>query len=65
MSKAKPPTTHEERQAIRARQQMLGRALQKAYEKVLEEPIPADFMQLLEQIDEKGKEESKSSGESE
>jgi len=61
LSKAKPPATNEERQAIRARQEMLGRALQKAYEKVLEEPIPTDFLDLLEQIDAKAREDNGSS----
>jgi len=56
LSKAKPPTTNEERQAIRARQELLGRALQKAYEEVLEEPVPADFLELLEQIEAKAQE---------
>jgi hypothetical protein len=42
------------------RQEMLGRALQKMYEGVLNEPVPDDLLELLDKIEEKSKEDEKS-----
>jgi hypothetical protein len=41
----------EKARAIRARQRAIGRELRRMYDDVAQEPVPDDFMDLLQQID--------------
>lgn len=41
----------DDKRAMRARQQAIGRELRRYYDSVAEEPIPEDFLELLQQID--------------
>src|SRR5665213_2810616 len=43
---------NEKARAIRARQRAIGRELRRMYDDVAQEPVPDDFMDLLQQIDE-------------
>lgn len=38
--------------AVRARQRAIGRELRRLFDGVVSEPVPADFLDLLQQIDE-------------
>jgi hypothetical protein len=42
---------NEKARAIRARQRAIGRELRRMYDDVAQEPVPDDFMDLLQQID--------------
>jgi hypothetical protein len=44
----------EKARAIRARQRVIGRELRRMYDGVAQEPVPDDFLKLLEEIDAKG-----------
>jgi hypothetical protein len=39
--------------ATRRRQRKLGRALRRLYDDALEEPVPADFLDILERINQR------------
>ena len=41
----------EKARAIRARQRAIGRELRRMYDDVAQEPVPDDFLDLLQQID--------------
>ena len=41
----------EEVAAIRARQRAIGRELRRMYDDVVQEPVPEDFLELLQKID--------------
>ncbi|MBS0472998.1 MAG: hypothetical protein JSR60_18150 [Proteobacteria bacterium] len=43
----------EKARAIRARQRVIGRELRRMYDGVAQEPVPDDFLKLLEEIDAK------------
>jgi hypothetical protein len=43
----------ERARAIKARQRAIGRELRRAYEDVAQEPVPAEFMDLLRQMDDR------------
>jgi len=49
------PSKDEERKLVRKRQEVIGHALQKLYDSVLDEPIPSDLLDLMSKIDEKAK----------
>jgi len=38
---------------IRARQRAIGRELRRIYDNVVEEPVPDDFLKLLQKLDER------------
>jgi hypothetical protein len=42
---------NEKARAIRARQRAIGRELRRMYDDVAQEPVPDDFMDLLQKID--------------
>jgi hypothetical protein len=42
---------NEKARAIRARQRAIGRELRRMYDDVAQEPVPDDFLDLLQQID--------------
>jgi len=42
---------NEKSRAIRARQRAIGRELRRMYDDVAQEPIPEDFLELLQTID--------------
>jgi hypothetical protein len=42
---------NEKSRAIRARQRAIGRELRRMYDDVAQEPIPEDFLELLQKID--------------
>ena len=44
----------EKARAIRARQRVLGRELRRMYDNVAQEPIPDEFLDLLQRIDSNG-----------
>jgi hypothetical protein len=41
----------ERARAIRARQRALGRELRRLYDNVVQEPVPGEFLELLQKID--------------
>jgi anti-sigma factor NepR-like protein len=43
----------ERARAIRARQRAIGRELRRIYDDVAQEPVPGDFLDLLQEIDHK------------
>lgn len=45
----------ERARAIRARQRAIGRELRRIYDDVAQEPVPGDFLDLLQKIDAKPK----------
>jgi hypothetical protein len=42
---------NEKSRAIRARQRAIGRELRRMYDDVAQEPVPEDFLELLQKID--------------
>ncbi len=42
--------------AVRARQQVLGRELRRIYDRVVQEPVPDEFLELLKKMDEQDEE---------
>ncbi|HEX3666676.1 MAG TPA: NepR family anti-sigma factor [Rhizomicrobium sp.] len=44
---------------VRARQRAIGRELRRMYDNVAKEPVPDDFLDLLQKIDDKGNEGGK------
>ncbi len=42
---------NEKARAIRARQRAIGRELRRMYDDVAQEPVPEDFLDLLQKID--------------
>jgi hypothetical protein len=42
---------NEKARAIRARQRAIGRELRRMYDDVAQEPVPDEFLDLLQQID--------------
>ena len=42
---------NEKARAIRARQRAIGRELRRMYDDVAQEPVPDDFLDLLQKID--------------
>ncbi|HSZ11555.1 MAG TPA: NepR family anti-sigma factor [Rhizomicrobium sp.] len=42
----------EKARAIRARQRAIGRELRRMFDEVAQEPVPQDFLELLNKIDE-------------
>ena len=42
---------NEKARAIRARQRAIGRELRRMYDDVAQEPVPDDFLDLLQRID--------------
>ncbi|HEY0104802.1 MAG TPA: NepR family anti-sigma factor [Rhizomicrobium sp.] len=50
MSKDQNPN-REKARAIRARQRVIGRELRRIYDAVAHEPIPDEFMDLLQKLD--------------
>ncbi len=44
----------EERRSVRARQRAIGRELRRFYDNVAEEPVPEEFLDLLQQIEKTG-----------
>ena len=47
-------TDREKNRAIRTRQRAIGRELRRMYDEVVKEPVPNDFMDLLQKIDDSG-----------
>jgi hypothetical protein len=45
----------ERARAVRARQRAIGRELRRIYDDVAQEPVPGDFLDLLQKIDAKPK----------
>lgn len=43
----------ERARAVRARQRAIGRELRRMYDDVAQEPVPGDFLELLQEIDQK------------
>lgn len=46
-------TERDKSRAIRVRQRAIGRELRRMFDDVVKEPVPDDFLSLLQQIDEK------------
>jgi len=44
----------ERARAVRARQRAIGRELRRMFDDVAQEPVPDDFVRLLQEIDRKG-----------
>jgi hypothetical protein len=51
MNRKDDPVDREKIAAARARQKALGKALQRMFDDVVQEPVPDDFTDLLKQID--------------
>jgi hypothetical protein len=52
-------TEFESGRLVRARQRAIGRELRRMYDNVAKEPVPDDFLDLLQKIDDKGNEGGK------
>jgi len=50
-SVANEENPNEKSRAIRARQRAIGRELRRMYDDVAQEPVPEDFLELLQKID--------------
>lgn len=51
-----PKGDREKNRMVRARQRAIGRELRRIYDDVVREPIPDDFLGLLQQMDEREEE---------
>ena len=60
LSKDQNPN-REKARAIRARQRVIGRELRRMFDAVAQEPVPDDFLDLLQRMDAKDEAEKKSS----
>lgn len=49
----------ENARSVRARQRAIGRELRRMYDTVVQEPVPREFLDLLQQIDEAGEQGGK------
>jgi hypothetical protein len=47
-------TDREKNRAIRTRQRAIGRELRRMFDDVLKEPVPPEFLDLLQKIDDSG-----------
>ena len=47
-------TDRETNRAIRTRQRAIGRELRRMFDEVLKEPVPGEFLDLLQKIDDSG-----------
>ncbi|HEX3810855.1 MAG TPA: NepR family anti-sigma factor [Rhizomicrobium sp.] len=50
-----PKTDRDKGRVVRVRQRAIGRELRRMYDDVAREPIPDEFLDLLQKIDDSGK----------